>query len=186
LNQTAIVNINRRKVPLQYFAGAPNRDRIALISMEAAVVAALLHSSEIILKEFSMVITQRNVLWYLFLALVAVGCGSSAADMAAKKEGVTPRQVSRCDTRLCFLGLGSEILDKKENSDGSLTEIYRVKRARGSTIRSFAHGVLSFATLGIWNIVGTPIEGFLSSEEFIVFRVFYDTNEKAKKVEIQG
>jgi len=133
-----------------------------------------------------MVMPQRNVLWFLFLVLVASGCGSSAADMAAKKEGVTPRQVSRCSTRMCFLGLGAEILDKKENPDGTLTEIYRVKRARGSTIRSFAHGVLSFATLGIWNIVGTPIEGFLSSEDYIVFRVFYDDQEKAKKVEIQG
>jgi len=129
---------------------------------------------------------QRNLLWFAIFLLIASGCSSSAADMAAKKEGVTPRQVSRCDTRMCFIGLGSEILDKKENPDGSLTEIYRVKRARGSTIRSFAHGVLSFATLGIWNIVGTPIEGFLSSDDYIVFRVFYDTNEKAKKVEIQG
>lgn len=133
-----------------------------------------------------MAVLQLSLMGFLGLLLFASGCSSSAADMAAKKEGVTPRQVSRCDTRMCFLGLGSEILDKKENPDGSLTEIYRVKRARGSTIRSFAHGVLSFATLGIWNIVGTPIEGFLSSEEYIVFRVFYDTNEKAKKVEIQG
>ena len=133
-----------------------------------------------------MALVQLGLFWILGLLMFGSGCGSSAADMAAKKEGVSSRQVSRCDTRMCFLGLGSEILDKKENPDGSLTEIYRVKRARGSTIRSFAHGVLSFATLGIWNIVGTPIEGFLSSEDYIVFRVFYDKDEKAKKVEIQG
>ena len=48
------------------------------------------------------------------------------------------------------------------------------------------HGLLSLGTLGIWNVVGTPIEGLMSSEEFIVFRVFYDTQEKAKKVEVQG
>lgn len=133
-----------------------------------------------------MEMAQRSLACFVISLLIASGCGSSAADMAAKKEGVSPRQVSRCSTRMCFIGLGSDILDKKENPDGSLTEIYRVKRARGSTIRSFAHGVLSFATLGIWNIVGTPIEGFLSSDDYIVFRVFYDNNEKAKKVEIQG
>jgi hypothetical protein len=86
---------------------------------------------------------------------------------------------------LCFLKLGPEILDKKENADGSLTEIYRVKRERGSSARSFTHGVLSLGTLGVWNVVGTPIEGLMSSDEFIVFRVFYDNKEKAKKVEIQ-
>ncbi len=120
----------------------------------------------------------------MFLPLV-IGCGS-AAEMAAKHEGVSVSDIEDCDARLCFLKLGSEILDKKENADGSLTEIYRVKRERGSSIRSFTHGVLSVGTLGVWNVVGTPIEGLLSSDEFIVFRVFYDTNEKAKKVEIQG
>jgi hypothetical protein len=114
-----------------------------------------------------------------------LGCGS-AAEMAAKHEGVSESDIRDCETRLCFLKLGSEILDKKESADGSLTEIYRVKRERGSTIRSLGHGVLSLGTLGIWNVVGTPIEGLMSSEEFIVFRVFYDTKEKAKKVEIQG
>lgn len=116
---------------------------------------------------------------------VFISCGS-AAEMAARHEGVSVSDIRNCEVRLCFLQLGSEILDKKENPDGSLTEIYRVKRARGSSIRSFTHGVLSVGTLGIWNVVGTPIEGLMSSEEFIVFRVFYDTREKAKKVEVQG
>lgn len=118
------------------------------------------------------------------LLLFVIGC-SSAAEMAAKHEGVSVSDIEDCETRLCFLKLGPEILDKKENGDGSLTEIYRVKRERGSSARSFTHGVLSLGTLGVWNVVGTPIEGLMSSDEFIVFRVFYDTKEKAKKVEIQ-
>lgn len=122
------------------------------------------------------------------IALVSMflwACGS-AAEMAARHEGVSESDIKDCEVRLCFLQLGSEILDKKENPDGSLTEIYRVRRARGSAIRSLGHGVLSLGTLGIWNVVGTPIEGLMSSEEFIVFRVFYDNQEKAKKVEVQG
>jgi hypothetical protein len=116
---------------------------------------------------------------------IVVGC-SSAAEMAAKHEGVSESDIEDCETRLCFLKLGPEILDKKENRDGSLTEIYRMKRERGSTLRFLGHGVLSVGTLGIWNVVGTPIEGLMSSDEFIVYRVFYDAKEKAKKVEIQG
>ena len=126
---------------------------------------------------------------FLFVAagilMVISGCGS-AAEMAAKHEGVSPSDIKKCETRLCFLQLGADILDKKENTDGSLTEIYRVKRERGSTARSFTHGLLSLGTLGIWNIVATPMEGYLSSDEFIVFRVYYDTQETAKKVEVQG
>ena len=89
---------------------------------------------------------------------IVAGCGSAAA-MAAKHEGVSESDIEDCEMRLCFLKLGPEILDKKQNADGSLTEIYRVS---------------------------TPIEGLMSNDEFIVFRVFYDTQEKAKKVEIQG
>jgi len=122
----------------------------------------------------------------LFLMLFVVSCTGSASKMAAKHEGVTPRQIGRCETRLCFLALGPEVLETKTNDDGSLTEIYRVRGKRGSSLRSFTHGILSISTLGIWNVVGTPIEGYLSSDDFIVFRVFYDLQEKAKKVEVQG
>jgi len=122
----------------------------------------------------------------LSLTLFVVSCTGSASKMAAKHEGVTPRQIGRCETRLCFLALGPEILDTKTNDDGSLTEIYRVRRKKGSSLRSFTHGILSISTLGIWNVVGTPIEGYLSSDNFIVFRVFYDLQEKAKNVEVQG
>ena len=123
---------------------------------------------------------------FLFLLLFVVSCTGSASKMAVKHEGVTPRQIGRCETRLCFLALGPEVLETKTNDDGSLTEIYRVRRKRGSSLRSFTHGILSISTLGIWNVVGTPIEGYLSSDDFIVFRVFYDLQEKAKKVEVQG
>ena len=40
---------------------------------------------------------------------------------------------------------------------------------------SFTHGLLPLGTLGIWNVVGTQIEDLMSSEEFIVFQVFFDT-----------
>ena len=76
--------------------------------------------------------------------------------MAAKHEGVSESDIEDCETRLCFLKPGPEILDKKENSDSSLTEIYRVKRERGTTLRSLGDGVLSVGTLGIWNVVSTP------------------------------
>jgi len=76
--------------------------------------------------------------------------------MAAKHEGVSESDIEDCETRLCFLKPGPEILDKKENSDSSLTEIYRVKRERGTTLRSLGDGVSSVGTLGIWNVVGTP------------------------------
>jgi len=116
-------------------------------------------------------------------------CTGPASRAAASQSGATESEIGDCDTRSCFVGLldyGGQILLSREKPDGSLEEVYQVRRAKGSTIRSFTHGVLSVATLGIWNVVGYPIEGFMSSSDFIVFQVNYDSAGTPQKVEIQG
>lgn len=134
---------------------------------------------------------RRSTSWLMlgcFLAATAA-CTGPASRKAASQPGVTQGEIEDCDTRGCFVGLldyGGQIVLSRQKPDGSLEEIYQVRRARGSTIRSFTHGVLSVATLGIWNIVGYPIEGFMSSPEYIVFLVEYDPAGKPQKVEIQG
>ena len=122
----------------------------------------------------------------LFLAFAVVACVGPAAQKAAEHEGVSPEQIRECEIRACFLALGGEILLSKEKEDGTIMEVYRMKRKRGSSLRSFIHGVLSVSTLGLWNVVGTPIEGYVSSEGYVVVRCFYDKDENATKVEIQG
>ena len=122
------------------------------------------------------------------LAAVAA-CVGPASRKAAKQSGATEREVGRCDTRSCFVGLlehGGEILLSRPQPDGSLEEIYQVRRQQGSTVRSLTHGTLSVVTLGVWNVVGYPIEGFMSSPEFIVFRVTYDPLGNPETVEVQG
>ena len=129
-----------------------------------------------------------------FLLVVAVAfslaaCVGPAAKKAARQSGATEKEIGRCETRSCFVGLldyGGESLLSRQQDDGSLEEIYQVRRKKGSTLRSFTHGVLSVATLGVWNVVGYPIEGFASSKDFIVFRVDYDPAGNPEKVEIQG
>jgi hypothetical protein len=128
----------------------------------------------------------RKTAVFLLLMLALVACVGPAAKKAAEHEGVSSEQIQKCKTRSCFIGLGGDILLTKEKEDGTIVEVYRMKKQRGSSLRSFIHGVLSVATLGIWNVVGTPIEGYMSSEEYIVVRSFYDKDENATKVEIQG
>jgi hypothetical protein len=45
--------------------------------------------------------------WIVIFLLLALGCGS-AAEMAAKHEGVSVSDIEDCEMRLCFLKLGSE------------------------------------------------------------------------------
>ncbi|NEV64036.1 hypothetical protein [Thiorhodococcus minor] len=134
---------------------------------------------------------RRFLALLIALALVVgmAACVGPASKKASKQAGATEKEVGRCETRSCFVGLldyGGEILKSTPQADGSLEEIYQVRRKKGSTLRSFTHGVLSVATLGIWNVVGYPIEGFMSSKDFIVFRVSYDPAGNPQDVEIQG
>jgi len=134
----------------------------------------------------------EKVLTFLLIGWIMVSvsaCVGPASRKAAKVSGATEREIGKCDTRSCFVGLldyGGEIVLSRQQPDGSLEEIYKVRRKKGSTLRSFTHGVLSVATLGIWNVVGYPMEGLISSADFIVFRVDYDLAGKPEKVEIQG
>lgn len=47
------------------------------------------------------------------------------------------------------------------------------------------HGVLDVATWGLWEIVGTPVEGQLGKKETVPIRVYYDKDENIKKVELR-
>ena len=80
----------------------------------------------------------------------------------------------------------SEILKSGYDEFDLFYEIYKVRRKRGSNIRSFVHAVLSFGTLGLWNVVGYPMEGFVSDGDYLVFKVTYDDSGKVVVAEIQG
>jgi hypothetical protein len=133
--------------------------------------------------------TFSTLLIVVWVLAAMAACTGPASRKAASQPGATESEIAACDTRSCFVGLldyGGQILLSREKPDGSLEEIYQVRRGKGSTIRSFSHGVLSVATLGIWNIVGYPMEGILSTSDFIVFLVDYDATGTPRRVEIQG
>lgn len=129
----------------------------------------------------------------IFSTLFLIGfitCAGPAAHKAKKQYGVTPKEIEKCGDRKCFYEIlvkyESEILKKGTADDGTYYEVYKVRRERGSNLRAFVHGVLSIGTLGIWNVVGYPIEGFVSDDKYIVFKSTYDQYDTATKVEIQG
>ncbi|HYA76272.1 MAG TPA: hypothetical protein VED83_05120 [Burkholderiaceae bacterium] len=48
-------------------------------------------------------------------------------------------------------------------------------KAQGSTGRAVMHGLLDVATLGIWEVAGTPIESSYDKEKYYAIRVTYET-----------
>ncbi len=46
------------------------------------------------------------------------------------------------------------------------------------------HGVFDVATMGLWEIVGTPIEGHVGKDEMFVLDIYYDKDGNIKKAEL--
>jgi hypothetical protein len=61
------------------------------------------------------------------------------------------------------------------------TDVFRLERGNQSSAgRAAGHAVMDLLTLGLWEVVGTPIEGF-TGDEFAV-TVEYDKSDKVTKV----
>ena len=124
---------------------------------------------------------------YLVILLLCVFCLSSAGCsvyMASKKEGTSIEQVNQAKTRGAIRAQqGVEVISTDKNEDGELIEVYKIKEPKGSTSRAVMHGLLDVATLGIWEIAGTPIEGS-QEDKFYSVKIYYDKDENVKKTEL--
>lgn len=92
--------------------------------------------------------------------------------MAASKGGTDFEDLSSCKTRSCLIANGAEPMEVKGMEKN--TEAFKVLRAHGSTGRAVMHGLLDVATLGIWEVAGTPIEGAYDKKKYYAIRVTYD------------
>jgi hypothetical protein len=113
--------------------------------------------------------------------ILTTGC---SVFMAAKKEGVSVEELSQCRTRSCVFSKGAIANKTEKNEQGEIIETYTVQSPKGSTARSVMHGVLDVATLGIWEVAGTPMEGAMGKKKYYSIKVIYDKDENIKKVEL--
>lgn len=123
----------------------------------------------------------RKISLLLFVVLFASSC---SVYMAAKKEGTSQDELQQCRTRGCILSKGVEVVSSEKTESGELIETYKVMQKKGSTARAIMHGLLDVATLGIWEVAGTPIEGAAGKKEYFSIKVYYDKEENIKKVEL--
>ena len=99
-------------------------------------------------------------------------------DLSVLKEG-TPRT-------LVIAELGAPMWS--EEKDGSRVDIHGFKQGYSTGVkagRAFFHGVADVSTLGLWEVIGTPIESIASGTDTRV-KVTYDENDLVKAAEIIG
>ena len=99
------------------------------------------------------------------LLLVILNLSSCSVYKAASNEGVDVSDIESCSSKHCLLASGMEVVGSHEEKDGRYIERYKaVARKSGANyLRAAGHGVLDVATLGLWEVAGTPVEGALSN-----------------------
>src|SRR3989304_10513119 len=112
--------------------------------------------------------TKREVITAVLvgLSLALSGCsvgmalsGKKDPNLGAFRVGSTRGEVE--------LQLGGPV-SSVSNPNGSRTDVYEYDLGNEpSTGRAIGHGVLDVLTLGLWEIVGTPIEGFTGTKHQI-------------------
>lgn len=112
------------------------------------------------------------ILASLLLSGCSVGMalnGEETPDLTVVKQGVTKTEMD--------IHFGSPI-KTEPLKDGSKRCIYAYKvGSESSAGRAVGHGVMDVLTLGLWEVAGTPIEGF--SGDSYQLAVVFDKNDKA-------
>ncbi len=118
----------------------------------------------------------------IITAHIIVGCSVHRAanqpprkDLSVLNAGI-PRD-------LIIAELGTPIAS--EQTDEGLKEIYQFIQgySKGNrTSRAVFHGAADLFTLGLWEIVGTPVEGNYNGKKMTV-RIIYDENNNVKSAE---
>jgi hypothetical protein len=125
----------------------------------------------------------------IFLFIIMLILSSCSVYKAASNEGISVSDITKCQTKGCFLSHGMEIVDRHQEENGKYMETYRAMARKSGLnyLRAAGHGVLDVVTLGVWEVAGTPVEGAISNNRgYITARVTYPYKEaeKLEKIEI--
>ena len=119
-----------------------------------------------------------------FLIAAGLMLSGCSAYMAANQPGQKDFSVFKAGTPrdrvLAEFGtpMSTEIVNGQRHDIFSFVQGYHGAVKAG---RAVVHGVASIATLGLWEVIGTPVEGALNGSQLSV-RVAYDPGDRVTQV----
>lgn len=102
---------------------------------------------------------------------------SCSVYMAASHEGVSSEDLFGCKARDCLVAQGCLPTGTSEEN-GWRTETFVFKTKKASATRAVIYSLLDLATIGLWEIAGTPIEGS-GRDKTQAIKVFYEEGSTA-------
>ena len=129
---------------------------------------------------------RKFIVTAVMLAIMAVSLSGCSVFMAAKQPekkdvGLLKKGTSRA---MLISEFGAPVIS--EYRDGKRYEIFKFVQGYSTGAkagRAFLHGAANVATLGLWELVGTPTEITFSGDE-MAFQVGYDENDIVNEVAV--
>ncbi len=126
----------------------------------------------------------RTISGAALLLVVAIFVSGCSAYMAANQPPPKNFAVLKQGTQrsLVIAELGTPV--HSETGTTGKKDIYKFTHGYHGAVRAgraVAHGAASVATLGLWEVIGTPIEGYANGTELSV-EVRYDANDQVAQV----
>ncbi len=105
-----------------------------------------------------------------------------AASQPSKKDLSVLKEGTERDLVIAEFGtpISTEMTDKGRKEIYSFIQGYSKGAKAG---RAFFHGAADVFTLGLWEVVGTPVEGSFNGKKMTV-RVFFDDEDRISAAEI--
>jgi hypothetical protein len=114
----------------------------------------------------------------LLAAMCASGCSVGMAMKGKPDPNIGALNLGE-DRSIVLLNLGQPT--QTLTTETGRTDIFQLERGNEpSAGRAVGHAAMDVLTLGAWEIVGTPIEGF-TGDKFTV-TIEYDTDDKVTKI----
>ena len=125
----------------------------------------------------------KKIIVLITLSLFISSCSVYMA--ATQKDAKDLSILNKGSPRSLVLGkLGQPVVTEKE--DGKKTDFFNFTQGySGGTkaVRAVGHGVMTVLTMGIWEVIGTPIEGVADGQKMTA-EIEYDKDDKIDKVKL--
>lgn len=123
------------------------------------------------MKLFQLLIFCTLLIFTSACSVVMATKGTKESNLSVLKEG-TPRSI-----------VVAELGPPKTTEEN--IDIYETcKGDEASTGRAIGHGVMDVLTLGLWEVIGTPIEAAAGSDkECYRIKIVYNENDKIESIE---
>ena len=114
----------------------------------------------------------------LAISFICTGCSMFMALHGKRDANVGALSIGQ-DRAIVIANLGQP--DKTVTTENGRVDIFHLQRGNApSGGRALAHGAIDVVTLGLWEIIGTPIEAMQG--ESYTMTVEYDKQDKVTKV----